>query len=425
MKWGFLTLAAVLLVSCVSVTDGFAQGRGRGFRSQRVPLNPTELCRSGRDAETRKEACDRLERARAPRGTSFEADVKSLTRGTPGGQFLCEGGSALCDFAEGTAEKIDAVTGRIGGALNAAEGVLGGALGMLGGALDAVTGTNTPAEAPRSRPTESVEGVRNRNEEPAPVSEYPRVNVEQFRATVGALQAGIRHGQRRLEEAEADWSVATEEADTTHQKYQAFEGEFKQETLRRQAQLNERATGLDYARSRKRTADRNIEYAGKEYRAASQDYGRALATSYPSAGSGGTVETVLRTLSGTGSSGGGGLLGLLSGGGGATGGFDGAASMSSGDDFSFGMDCEAVVATGGVSMSHCQEMKAFGISEGYLNSDGSFLSPEEYDRLGAEFRDSLLSSGGGGGRPRQRQQAPVRRRPASTCPAGKSCGIPN
>ena len=456
-------MAAVLLVSCVSVTDGFAQGRN--LRPLHVPLSDArrdaQLCHFGRDAETRKEACDRLERSRSQSswGTSLEANVKDLTRDTPGGRFLCgEGGSAVCDFAEGTAEKIDAVTGRIGGALGAAEGVVGGALGMVGGALDTlgdtlggalgtVTGTNTPAEAPRSRPAESVEELHNEAPRPLPrgvdreqlkaelealKAEDPRPasRWEQLRAELETRRAREEDTKRMLEEAKEDWSVATEEANTTHQEHRASQGEFEQERLRIQAQRNERATGLDYARSRTRTADRNIEYAEKEYRAASQDYGRALAASYPSAGGGGTVETVLRTLSGTGSSGGSGMLGLLSGGGRATRGFDGAASMSGGDDFFLGLDCEAMVATGGVSMSDCQEAKAVGISEGLLNSDGSFLSPEEYDRLlEAEVRDSLLSSGGGGGRPRQRQQAPVRRRPASTChnpdpgPGQAGCGV--
>lgn len=340
MKWGFLTLAAVLLVSCVSVTDGLAQV---------VSLNPTEqekelakLCRWGTGTQ-REQACARLERARSSRGgTSLEAGVKEW-RVTPEGEFVCGVGTPICDAVEGAAEKVDAVKESVGGTVDAAKDLVGGALGLVGGALgtlggvaDTVTetvtemvGTGTSAEAPRPRapgnPSQPVEDLRNEASRPLPRG----VDRERFRAELKAQLALIEDTNRKLEEAKADWSVAAEEANTTHQEHLALAGEIERDTLLREAQQNERDTGIDYARSRRRTAERNIEYAEKEYRAASQDYGR-VATSYPSAGGGGTGETVLRTLSGTGSSGGGGLLGRLSGGGGATGGFDGAASMSSG-----------------------------------------------------------------------------------------------
>ena len=336
MKWGFLTLAAVLLVSCVSVTDGFAQG-----------LSDTklrELCRQGRVG-----ACHRLHErdrqrlvpAQTSQGSSLEAGVKGW-RVTPEGEFLCEVGSTVCDAVEGGARLVDTVVDTPARLVGTGERL-----------VDTVTDTG-------ERLVDTVTDTGGR------LWDTGARTVDVIKAELNALLDKDEDAKRKLEEAKEDRSVATEAADTTHQEHRAFEGAFKQETLRRQEQRNKHATELGYARSRMQTSERNIGYAEKEYRATSQDHGRALATSYPSAGGGGTVETVLR------------------------------------------FDCEELVAIGGMSMSDCQETKAFMMSEGLLNSDGSFLSDEEYLRRLAEARDSLaeddslrgllsgLLSGGGG-----------------------------
>ena len=129
----------------------------------------------------------------------------------------------------------------------------------------------------------------------------------------------------------------------------------------------------------------------------------------------------------------------------------GSASMRLDADVDLRFDCNQMFADAkslgidtGMSMSDCQEARSVGIKEGFFRSDGSFLSPEEYQRMAQEMmRDERRSSrpivgresgsrvnsgghhirrpSGGANRPSGASSSSGSRR----CPSGHSCGTPN
>ena len=130
----------------------------------------------------------------------------------------------------------------------------------------------------------------------------------------------------------------------------------------------------------------------------------------------------------------------------------GSASMRLDADVNLRFDCNQMFADAkslgidtGMSMSDCQEARSIGIKEGFFRSDGSYLSPEEYQRMAQEMmRDeerrssrpfigrssgtsvnsggpSIRRPGGGTNRPSGGSSSSGSRR----CPSGHSCGTPN
>ena len=130
----------------------------------------------------------------------------------------------------------------------------------------------------------------------------------------------------------------------------------------------------------------------------------------------------------------------------------GSASMRLDADVNLRFDCNQMFADAkslgidtGMSMSDCQEARSFAIKEGFFRSDGSYLSPEEYQRMAQEMmRDeerrssrpfigrssgtsvnsggpSIRRPGGGTNRPSGGSSSSGSRR----CAPGSSCGTPN
>lgn len=275
MVWRLLTLTAVL-VSCVGVSDGFAQDRPGAPAF--VPLNNAELCQQGR-----QDACARLRAS----DSSFEDDFENSFRDSLVGQGCRDakglvGDLELCDAAEDAVKKVgrlmDGLVDGVDGLVDGVDGLVDGVDGAMNSVGDALFGTSGPE---RRSPTD----VRTGNAASGEVIQYRDIMAE-MRALEAKAAAAAYESEKADDDARA-WNAASGEASREHL---AFQDRTREETSRRRAQRSERDAGIQYARSLTRTSERNIDYVQEELRTATSDYYQVRArSSAPSGGGSGAA----------------------------------------------------------------------------------------------------------------------------------------
>ena len=321
-----LTLAAVL-VSCVGVSNGFAQVRSG--RPAVVPLNDVERCRLNGD----RDACDRVESRRAS-NSDFADRFRSGRASTPTGQVVCGFlAPRFCDDVEERLEQVDGARETVRGLVDGAQETV---RGLVDGAQETVDG-----------------GART---------------IESLKATLTNLVAETADALSKSRSADNDATRMQLHSREASRELLSFQDQVDQETSRRRIQRDERDAGLWRARSLTRTSARNIEYAQAENREATRNYHEVRAGS----SSGGGFGTALAALNNA-------FTTVAE----RPGSFGGTASMGVGDDFS-GLSCDQLVRIASsegtsLSMSECQEF----YSEIGLNSDGSFHDRRKWEEIAA------------------------------------------
>ena len=103
----------------------------------------------------------------------------------------------------------------------------------------------------------------------------------------------------QAEEAAEALRAAREAEDARRGEVESYRDEVEGQGYRSERLAAARAAEIDYAKSRTRTAERNIEYAENEYRAATEAYGRASAAA-AAAGADGWASALASALYGDG-----------------------------------------------------------------------------------------------------------------------------
>ena len=251
--------------------------------------------------------------------------------------------------------------------------------------------------------------------------EEPGANLRDRRRELEDMFATDSYTERALAKsaaADSSWETLTEDTAAKTHAAESFREDKARDDILRQERAGRRAGEMDYAKSRARTHEVNIDYKSRELRAAIEH--QMEATAYTAVSGGGWSSALGSAVFGLNAHSAFGrrgelleLFGDMRRPSGGSGGF-GSMNLDNLDLGSF--DCNALVS-GASDMRTCQQLRSEMIRDGWLNPNGSSLGMDGLER---RLQQETQRQGGSGVRGATPVPSTYYNRP---CRSGYSCGI--